>query len=859
MRSTSQLSSAKLNIEVPDYCATHVPIHGSFSDEDSLGLILPEIEAKDATLQGRLDSLSDTSSSRNVRLEDSYEEEERDTFQESATKSRKPPSILQHYQDFVSQFLSIFLQSKFSRHLRGIRVENDPSELIRNLATNRCCPDVQLFRRVAIDPNLVASAMPDSEDNPGYADNGVAINQLARLLDVAVLQFLSSVNEHTDVYAVVWALDYMKNLLFALITSMNSLNSFGWYGAPHIRIRKGTAMGRRSVTVPLQAPIINPSLPLVVVGTPPTSPFVSPERAPIPAPAPAGPVHVQEQSEDVRDPVTGQRSPILSPQSQPHSPLAVHHVGMSDRGHHQHRGDHPAGTVSHSGSGTRPNNLQPGGGGGDSARRRHGILKIPSLELPVSPPRSPGSSSSASHSASPSPSSPLSPPKHHQPATERKRKVTPVPIFHVGPRPGTVTVNMGCIQEEEDTVEEDVDGNDKFLNVSSTPQSYSSMESIREEREGEEEFFDMDTTEREYLESARNDLGLPFEPPVSLVSGAVRRSSQHGFPPQMDTVPSIHHYGQSRSFPRIVNPSSELTFERDAGGSDNTERVASSPPPLDSPPDFSPSPSPIPNPYANNRSSVKAPSPIPPPPPAPKDLPDVDINLELATLLNGEGRISLIALLHAIAKFPQNKELWTEEVGERCFSLIQLCMDIGMPPQKDDVAPPKPSPAMSGQERRKRFGQQNTAFVKIGATPEIPPWRTHSKHTIEFAVNALIQCGTCSVIGCTTDTLSCRLKHFHTVPLQGHSAHSKLIRNMRRIHLHSPAIFRQALIKFAQPSKSSCRRVFQFLHIVLQYCMHGGEMYFNHLLVSVVVSVLSTAVDRMIALDINEQSIQDVS
>lgn len=242
------------------------------------------------------------------------------------------------------------------------------------------------------------------------------------------------------------------------------------------------------------------------------------------------------------------------------------------------------------------------------------------------------------------------------------------------------------------------------------------------------------------------------------------------------------------------------------------------------------------------------------PPPIPKDIPDVDVNRELETLVNGEGRISLLALLRAIARFPWCKEIWTREVSEKCFSLIQVCMDIGLPQQKEDTLPRKESV----QDRRRRFfRQENSAFNKIGAEK---PWRVHGSCIIEFSVNALIQCGVCSITGCSTDANICQLKQFYVPPSQGSAIHSRLIRSMRRIQVHSPAIFRDALIKYVHPSMSSCRRLFQFLHVVLQYCAHSSqEVYFNNLLASIVAAVLSGVVDRLVALDITEVSIQEVS
>lgn len=839
-----QLYSSKLNIKVPDYCASHVTIHSSFSNEESLAPLLAEVGKKEASLQSLLDSTT-AATAEKAALEESEaidEDEKRDTFEESLSVPKGlPPENLRHYQDFICLFLSVFLQSNFSRNFRGISHENDPNDLIHKLASNRCCPDMTLFRRVAIDPRLVASAMPDG-DNLRYASNGVAVNQLARLLDVAVLHFLSTINEHTDVYAIIWSLDYMKNLLSSLITSMNSLNSFGWYGAPHIRIRKGTAMGRRSISYPLQPPVFAVPPPVVVVGTPPTSPGASAEHT----------ASTLDQAMELRDPVTGQRSPLLSSPSphQTQSPLAVHHT-MHNSGRSDVAGICEVPPL----SSREPVGVTSGGG---RQRRSSCHEQHRAQELVISPPHSPRSSlHSRQELAISPPHSPRSPP--HPPSSprlpaakrpaERQRKVTPatltgpsLAVHHSSSNKGS----MDSIQEEEgDTGErEGEDGGGLHRMVPSLPHSYSgSMENIQEENE-EDQLFRMDSMEKDYFDAMIKEVGPPIRPQPR------------------QTSPEHQPYQIPPSFRTQSSPS--LSPERSLTAAGDKERIPAPPGSPRFSPEFSPSPSPTHNAFANKGHGLRGVCLSPPPPAisAPKDIPKVDINLELATLLNGEGRISLIALLHAIANFPQSKKIWTEDVGEKCFSLIQLCMDIGMPPQqKDEALASKPAPVSSHERRKKFVKQDNVAFNKLGAVAaeeEEKPWRTHSKYTVEFAVKALIQCSTSCIVGCSTDVASCRLKQLHVHG--GLSAHNRLIHNMRRIHLHSPAIFRQALIKFAHPSASSCHRIFQFLHVVLQYCMHGnGDLHFSHLLTSVVVAILSVTVDRIVAVDITEPSIQDVS
>ena len=821
-------SSAKLNVKVPDYCPDHVPLHKSFGDELSLAPLLAEVEAKDAQLQALLDSAVVNLASERADLqerESGDEEEERDTFEESLVRRKLPPEELQCFQDFVCSFLSMFLQSKFLRSRHGIGSEHDPTELVLSLASNRSCPNATLFRRVAIDPKLLASAVLDSDNvNPGYAESGVAVNQLARLLDVAVLQFLSTVNEHTDVHTLLWALNYMKNLLGSLISSMNSLNSFGWYGAPHIRIRKGTAVGsRKSSTAYLLQPPFGIPPPLVVVGTPPVTPHRSPERVVLPPPH-------QERVEEQRDPVTGQEiSPALSPAAN-RSPLFLHRntrEGSREGSPTSLPFPSGPGTAGRSASGTELGARAASVSAVEGRQRRisrqeqRGILKAPSLELAL--PSSPYSPKLAPHSPSPSLSSPVSPRFQHPVAAERKRKVTPVPMM---PRPPTAASMGSILEEDDDGKDEACDANLQLALGTSRTGSMCSIPEVREEED--ERLFSMDSVEKGYFQSMQDEVGPP-----------VPRPPGHTSPMTSPLEVAVKSHDT-----RLGTPPS-------SGASRSVSPMA-----MGSPPEFSRSPSPTP--VANSRGRGIRSASMSPPPPPPNNTPAVDVDLELKTLLNGEGRISLLALLHAIANFPQCDEIWTAEVGELCFSLIQLCMDIGMPPRTDDASP---KPASTGTERRKRFCKQdNKAFNQLSAEPAEKPWKVHSRFVIKFSVEALVQCGTCSIVGCTMDSTFCRLKQFHVTAPHGTAAHNRLTRNLRRIHLHSPTVFRQALIEFSRPSKSSCRRLFQFLHVVLQYCMHGGgDVGFNHLLASVVMSVMSTTVDRLVQLDITEPSIQDVS
>lgn len=801
LRSSGPSATLSLqDLEIPEYCEGHVAFHSSFSDERKFAALVREIESKDEELQDALEKPRAAT----VTVEGPDESElscsiGRDSFDTVTTpKAQRTPDHLSQYQEFVSLFVNLFLNSKFSYFTTGLDPRDDPSNIIQHLVSKRTCPDVVLFRRVAVNPHLVGAAMPDDDINPGYAENSVAINQLARFMDVAVLQFLSSVSDKTEIHSIVWALDYMKNLLSSLISSMNTLNSFGWYGSPHIRIRKGTIRSLHPLP-----PMFNTPPQVVVVGSPSRSPSISPER-------------------DFRDPVTGQRSPGQRSPTPSSSPMTSPLVSHRRSGQSGMESDPTSpeqmmsGSAFHSGadgglgrSNSYVSEASMGmavGMTGVSQRRqdsssRQGILKAPFIEImPNSPPRSPKSaphSPSSIHNTSPI----ISPPTR---GPARKRKLTPTPPMpYASPNlPRSGTSSMESIQEE---VLMELEDEQNQLQQQTPPiqTRTSTMNSIKEEG-GEEEIFRMD--------SVGSVVGSP---PITLTA-----PSPHLIPEEAMTLDSImEQISNSNPYEGNMSPGSPRHLP---GGVGRGKRI----------------------------SSVS-------PPPEPKDLPSVNLELELETLVNGEGRISLLALLHAISKFPQSKAIWTEEVEEKCFSLIQMCIDIGIPPQNKEETPPPLDRALSAQERRKRFiHRNNVAFNKL----EEKPWKVHSDHVIEFCMFALIRCGTGGMIGCSNDTSFCRLRQFNIPSKTKSSVQSKLIHNLRRIYLLSPTIFRQALIKFAQPSNSSCHKVFQFLHIVLQYCTHATQdIYFNNILASIVVSLLGIAVDRMVLLDITEPSIQDVS
>jgi hypothetical protein len=116
------------------------------------------------------------------------------------------------YQEYINSFVALFAQSKFLYETRT----HSELEVIESLFCHRC-PKRDVFSRLAIDQTYVIK-----EDNPDSSerlsvdqcphDDGIPVGQLARMCDVAVLKFLSSVNEKTDIKSIVWGLDYLTEM-----------------------------------------------------------------------------------------------------------------------------------------------------------------------------------------------------------------------------------------------------------------------------------------------------------------------------------------------------------------------------------------------------------------------------------------------------------------------------------------------------------------------------------------------------------------------------------------------------------------------------------------------------------------------
>ena len=233
---------------------------------------------------------------------------------------------------------------------------------------------------------------------------------------------------------------------------------------------------------------------------------------------------------------------------------------------------------------------------------------------------------------------------------------------------------------------------------------------------------------------------------------------------------------------------------------------------------------------------------------AAKTVPDVDIKAELQLYINAEGRISLIAILQAIARLPQSDVIWTERFGMNCFQLIQHCMDLGLAQSS------KLGKSSSSMKRQRFQKQENTAFLAHGSEQ---PCQVHGRYVVHYAVRALIQCATNLLIGCSHDTQQTCWLAYKRVGSQNNLIHPRLLRQLNRIHCHSPQEFQRAMLHFS--STAPLRKILHFLHVVLEYCQMTSAEKVDSLLLLVVSSVFRALVDRLAQLDLSKPSLQEVS
>lgn len=738
--SEGDLGALRLELQTYNLQSHITPLYDCFGNKNNFVKLLNELIRKDSDLSTYLEAHSQDS--RQSNLVNSLEEDDRLDLSPEATVS------IDDYIDFVSAFISLFVQSRFIDNDGEITAEEDPHEIISTLARLQCPEDVSIFKRVCVSPHLVVKNLSEGDTPELY--HGTPANHLAKMLDIAVLRFLSTVTEHTSSKAIEWAVDYLTKLLNSLQNSLTSLNSLGWYGAPPSRIRKGTTTSRPSITRSLMVP------PTVVVGTPPTSPSAN-----------------SHSMSMFPDPVTGQHSPLhLSSTSSP--VIATHGISLS--------------------SPVLDNPLLSG--------HTHIAEGFPSQTHTIS--RSPYSGSAEDNVIQK-----LSP--SHSPSMLRVLAKS----------------DRGSCSPE---MQHPLLASSPSLMSSQIPRSSPPFHDNLDSMVKRKPMLHMDLTERGSFESVKKEVSLPDL--VKEQSPSRDPCNEHGMR-SFKTTESTHRGLRGGTPPTLVSiqEDSEVVDKIVSGREKSTSSEVISVPEASS---VSPTHD------DGVRSKVKSP-----------DIPQVDVEKEIDTLMNGEGRISLIAILHAIAKLPQSEVLWTTQVGNKCLSLVQICLDLGLPSKHSDTAKSKPG---AGDRRKKFQGKDNVAFTDLGNdTPSV----VHIQYIVEKSINALIRCATSLMIGCTTETHLCPLRYTHLSSYDSHSFHSKVTRLLQRINDRSTATFRQSLASFAQSSASSARTLFHFLHVMLQYCSPTSRA--NTLVVDIVVSVLRTVVDRVVELDITEKSIQKVS
>jgi hypothetical protein len=211
---------------------------------------------------------------------------------------------------------------------------------------------------------------------------------------------------------------------------------------------------------------------------------------------------------------------------------------------------------------------------------------------------------------------------------------------------------------------------------------------------------------------------------------------------------------------------------------------------------------------------MKTPEPLPlkPLPKLTKD----DIKRELQTLITQEGRISLLAILKAIIKLPTSQTLWTEnncwDACDKCFSLIQFCMDFGLETSSTN----KDSNTTGRQMRQKVLSGSSAMSDNVNEPSSV----TYSRLVIEYAVKALIHCAVCTYVGCSSD--GCVLRGV-TVQRSSRNASknlNKMIHQLERLHSNCQSQFREALVDYSR--KATLKQLFHFLHVILQYRPRGG-------------------------------------
>ena len=634
-----RIGSSRLGA-VTESSTSSTPYYHSFKESHWLGQLLAELVTKDSEISNLL-RLNKGQHVSKVLLQ----------------QLDKKQELISSYREFLESVVSLVAQSVFLKNPELLKSGHDPQGIVHALAGKKC-PDLNIFRRLVIEPSLSANTKPDTMTSERY--HGVPVNQLARFCDVAVLKFLDGVNEHTKPQAVLWAIDYISDLLNSLLSSIANHNSLGWYGAPTTRQKK-------TFSVNIPPSFLQPPPPTVVV---------------VASPPPLDPETGQSRVGGATASFNFPPQPNLSGEEEAF--LSAHF--FSDR-YRSESGDSL-------GSGERK---------GSPA---------------VSPTWSNGSS-------------PMVSPQH----TMR---------------------NLGDGLSDG--------GGMGMLGGGYRPRS--------------PRLADLKATQP------------PSIPEEEEEDGSSARTEATG----------------AGEAPHVSDSDSGAGGEEEEGEGEQvrSKRTAS--------------------------------------------IPNVDIQSELKYYINAEGRISLIAILQAIAHLPQSDVIWTERLGMNCFQLIQHCMDLGL------TQTSKTGESSSSQKRRRFQKQENTAFLAHGKEQ---PCQLHSRYIVHYAVHALIQCATNLLVGCSHDSQqTCWLAYKH-VGTQNNLIHPRLLRQLNRIHCHSPQEFQRVILHFA--STAPLQKVLHFLHVVLEYCQLTSAEKVDSILLSIVSSVLRALVDRLARLDLTKPSLQQVS
>ena len=238
-----------------------------------------------------------------------------------------------------------------------------------------------------------------------------------------------------------------------------------------------------------------------------------------------------------------------------------------------------------------------------------------------------------------------------------------------------------------------------------------------------------------------------------------------------------------------------------------------------------------------------------------EDEPDL-VELELQSGVNREGRIGLIAILHAIANLPvkisgnvlyDDNTVWNVSVCDKVFRLIQKCLNSCSHSESDDGK----SASATASTKRRAYQQQGQRQNSQQKNPLV----IYSNHVLQRAFSALIQCGL--YIRCVAQSnVECYRRAY-----KEHSELSNELRNkLRTIFTAAGNASKKYVKDFIK--KESVEKVLLFLHSVLGFCKCPqldetlGDWF--EVKVKLVAFSLKSLVDKIVCLDMAESAIKKV-